>query len=145
MESGRAPSLETHEEMTTMRNDDVERLPDDVDIDRVRATPRGIAGGWIVVAAIALLMATVPPAICLADTAVADARQKVTKVEHRLGQVVPLLIDLGHAGGSPASSQPARADQPSPLAAEVRAEGARAQDEGAHAVSTVTPGESRSP
>jgi hypothetical protein len=73
-----------------MRKDD-ESWPDDVDIDRVRAAPRSIAGGWAVVAVIALLMLAGPSAICAVDVALLDAKQDVAKVERRLAHVLPIF------------------------------------------------------
>ena len=69
-----------------MRMDEDERWPDDMDLDRIRATPRGVFGGWLVVGAIMALMLAVPPAVSTADIAVAHAKQNVEKVEHRLAR-----------------------------------------------------------
>ena len=74
-----------------MRKDDDERWMDD--LDRVRATPRGLAGGWLVVTVMAGLMLVVPPTIDAADQALGHARQSVRTVEHKLAQVVPHLVD----------------------------------------------------
>ena len=79
-----------------MRNDDIDTLPEDIDADRVRATGRGIAGGWVVVAAIAALMALLPPAVCAASVAFADARQEIAKVEQRVAQAVPRFAGREH-------------------------------------------------
>lgn len=72
------------------RNDD--RWTHDYDLDRVRATRGGIAGGWLVVAAIAGLMLVVPPSICVADVALDRAKEKVAKVETRIAQVLPRVL-----------------------------------------------------
>ena len=74
----------------TMRRDNDERWPDDIDLDRVRATPRGVLGGWLVVAAIAVLMLGVPPTVSTADVALVHAKQNVEKVEHQLAQSLRL-------------------------------------------------------
>jgi hypothetical protein len=71
-----------------MRRDD-ERWPDNIDVDRVRAAPRSIAGAWIVVGLIAVLMLVVPPSVEAVDVALDDVRQDVAKVEQRLVQVLP--------------------------------------------------------
>jgi hypothetical protein len=71
-----------------MRRDD-ERWPDNIDVDRVRAAPRSIAGAWIVVGLIAVLMLVVPPSVEAMDVALDDVRQDVAKVEQRLVQVLP--------------------------------------------------------
>jgi ABC-type thiamin/hydroxymethylpyrimidine transport system permease subunit len=73
--------------MTMHRDDDCWTL--DFDLDRVRATPGGIAGGWIVAGIIAALMVIVPASACVADVAVAHARHKVEKIERTLAQVLP--------------------------------------------------------
>jgi hypothetical protein len=72
-----------------MRDDDDRRWADDIDLDRVRATPRGIIGGWIVVAVVAALMTGVPPTVDALDDAVLAARHNATKVEQRLAQILP--------------------------------------------------------
>jgi hypothetical protein len=42
-------------------------------------------------------MLVVPPAVCAAAVALADARQGVVKVEHGLAQVLPRFVDhRGH-------------------------------------------------
>lgn len=69
-----------------MRKDKSDRWLDDVDADRVRATRGGIAGGWLVVAALAALMLIVPPTINAAEMGLFDAKQQVAKVEQRLAQ-----------------------------------------------------------
>jgi hypothetical protein len=71
-----------------MRRDD-ERWPDNIDVDRVRAAPRSIAGAWIVVGLIAVLMLVVPPSVEAVDVALNDVRHDVGKVEQRLVQVLP--------------------------------------------------------
>jgi hypothetical protein len=76
--------------MTMRSNDD--RWAHDYDLDRVRATRGGIAGGWLVVAAIAGLMLVVPPSVCVADVALDHAKAKVAKVETRLAQVLPRAL-----------------------------------------------------
>lgn len=73
-----------------MSDDGFETWLDRIDADRVRATGSGIAGGWAVVAVIAILIAVVPPAIGAADVALAGAREGVAKVEHRVAQVLSL-------------------------------------------------------
>jgi hypothetical protein len=73
-----------------MRKDDQGWLRD-IDIDRVRAAPRSIAGGWAVVAVIAVLMLAGPPTICVVDAALVDAKQDVARVEHRLAHVLPIF------------------------------------------------------
>jgi hypothetical protein len=75
-----------------MRKDDGERWTDDADLDRMQATPRGVAGGWLVVILIAGLMLVVPPTVDAADQALDHARQSVRKVERKLAQVVPRLV-----------------------------------------------------
>lgn len=69
---------------------------EDVDLDRVRATPGGIAGGWAVVAVLMVLMLILPPTISTADIALLGAGQQIAKVEYRLAQVVPRFIAPGH-------------------------------------------------
>jgi hypothetical protein len=59
---------------------------ENLDLDLMRATRRGVLGGWIVVGAIAALMLIVPPAVTRADMALAHARQNIEKVEHRAAQ-----------------------------------------------------------
>lgn len=93
-----------------MSDDGFETWLDRIDADRVRATTGGIAGGWVVVAVIAILIAVVPPAIAAvdvaftgakqaadvaltgakqaADVALTGAKHKVAKVEHRLAQTL---------------------------------------------------------
>ena len=71
-----------------MSDDGFETWLDRIDADRVRATAGGIAGGWALVAVIAILIAVVPPAVAAADAAFAGARQGVVKVEQRLAQVL---------------------------------------------------------
>jgi hypothetical protein len=75
--------------MTMLRDDD-RRWPDDRDLDRVRATPRGVVGGWLVVAAIAALIFVVPPTVNAADVALEHAKQNVQRVEHHLAQSLRL-------------------------------------------------------
>jgi hypothetical protein len=79
-----------------MRKDDDERWTDDLDLDRVRATPRGILGGWLIVAAIAGLMLVGPPTVEGADRALYGAKQGVEKVEHQLAQVMPQFAIRAH-------------------------------------------------
>ena len=74
-----------------MRKDDDEGWTDEVDLDRVRATPGGIGGAWTVVAVLVALILILPPTIDTADTALVGAKQGITKVEYRLAQVVPWL------------------------------------------------------
>lgn len=74
-----------------MRKDDFERWPEDFDIDRVKASPRGIAGGWAVVAILAVAMLIGPPTVSAVDVALRDVKQDVVKVEHRLAQVLPVF------------------------------------------------------
>jgi hypothetical protein len=76
--------------MTMNRDDD--RWARDYDLDRVRATCGGIAGGWLVVGAIAGLMLVVPPSVCVADVALDRAKEKVAKVETRLAEVLPRVL-----------------------------------------------------
>jgi hypothetical protein len=86
-----------------MRNDDCERWPEDIDIDRVKASPRGIVGGWVVVAIIAALMLIGPPTKGAFDIALVGAKEDVVKVEHLFAQATPhFLVDCSH----PAYSQP---------------------------------------
>jgi hypothetical protein len=84
------------EEKTDMSDDGFETWLDRIDADRVRATSGGIAGGWAVVAVIAILIAVVPPAVATADVALAGAKQGVEKVEHELAQVIPRFTDRVH-------------------------------------------------
>jgi hypothetical protein len=79
-----------------MRRDDDQRWSEDVDLDRVCATPRGVFGGWIVVAAIVALMLVVPPTVDAADEALDSAKQHVEKVEHKLAQVMPQFAAHSH-------------------------------------------------
>jgi hypothetical protein len=76
--------------MTMRRNDD--RWAHDYDLDRVRATCGGIAGGWLVVTVIAGLMLVVPPSVCVAEVALDHAKEKVAKAETRLAQVLPRVL-----------------------------------------------------
>ncbi len=73
-----------------MRKDD-ESWSEDIDIDRVRAAPRSIAGGWIVVAVLTALMLAGPPTIGAVDVVLLDAKQDAARVEHRLAQVLPIF------------------------------------------------------
>ena len=80
-----------------MRKDDDERWTEDVDVDRVRASPRSIAGGWAVVAMLGVAMLIGPPTIRAADVALMDAEQDVAKVELRVAQVLPRsMFECGH-------------------------------------------------
>jgi hypothetical protein len=74
--------------MPIMRKDD-ERWPDEIDVDRVRAAPRSIAGAWIVAGLFAVLMLVVPPSVEAVDVALDDVRQDVAKVERHIVQVLP--------------------------------------------------------
>jgi hypothetical protein len=74
-----------------MRKDESERWPEDVDFDRVRASPRGIAAGWIVVAIFAGLMSIGPATVSSVDVVLRDVKQDVVKVEHRLAQSLAIF------------------------------------------------------
>jgi hypothetical protein len=98
-EAGGARRISTTQERTSMRKDDFERWPEEIDVDRVKASPRSIAGGWAVVAIFTLLMLIGPPTVSAVDDAVTDAKQDVVKVEHRLAQSLPgSLIYCRHPG-----------------------------------------------
>jgi len=84
--------------MTDMRKDEDQAWAAEVDLDRVRATPGGIVGGWVVVAVLMALMLILPPTISTADIALLDAAQGITKVEYRLAQIVPRFIGYSHRG-----------------------------------------------
>lgn len=71
-----------------MSDDGFETWLDRIDADRVRATGNGIAGGWAVVAVIAVLIAVIPPGVGAAHVALAGAKQGVVNVEHRLAQAL---------------------------------------------------------
>ena len=71
-----------------MRKDD-EHWPEEIDVERVRAAPRSIAGAWIVAGLFALLMLVVPPSVQAVDVALDGVRLDVAKVEHRVAQLLP--------------------------------------------------------
>jgi hypothetical protein len=82
-----------------MRKDESEGWPEDVDVDRVRATPRSVVAGWAVVAIIAAVMTIGPPTVSAVDVALVDAKHDAVKIEHRMAQSVPVsLIHCNHPG-----------------------------------------------
>ena len=74
-----------------MCEDDRERWPEDVDVDRVRASPRCIAAGWVVVAVFACLMSIGSATVESVDVVMRDVKQDVAKVEHRLAQSLSIF------------------------------------------------------
>ena len=79
-----------------MHKDEDQAWTAEIDLDRVRATPGGIVGGWVVVAVMMALMLILPPTISTADTALLDAAQGITKVEYQLAQIMPRFIAPSH-------------------------------------------------
>jgi len=71
---------------------DHERWPEEIDVDRVRAAPRSIAGAWIVVGLFGALMVLVPPSVEAVDVALDGVRLDVAKVEHRVAQILPRVM-----------------------------------------------------
>lgn len=82
-----------------MRKGEYDRWPDDVDIDRVRAAPRSVAGAWLTAAMIAVLMLIVPSTVSTVDVALRDATQKVAKAGQQLAQLPPWSTSICRRSG----------------------------------------------
>jgi hypothetical protein len=67
----------------------LDRWQEDVDLERMRASPRSIAAGWIVVGLVAALMSAGPAAVCAFEAAMTDARHELAVVRHHLVAIDP--------------------------------------------------------
>jgi hypothetical protein len=70
----------------------LDRWQEDVDLERVRASPRSIAAGWLVVGLVATLMSVGPVAACAFRATMTDAGHELAVVRHHLAAADHALV-----------------------------------------------------